>query len=60
MGGAESKESAKDVKKTEAVEEKKAEKSAYDIKLTAFDAGKKIALIKEIRGWLNLGLKEVI
>jgi len=26
--------------------------------LTSFDAGKKIALIKEIRTWLNLGLKE--
>ena len=39
------------------VEEKK-EKSHYDIELTKFDAAKKIALIKEIRGILNLGLKE--
>jgi ribosomal protein L7/L12 len=29
------------------------------MKLVSFDAAKKIALIKEIRGWLNLGLKEV-
>jgi large subunit ribosomal protein L7/L12 len=46
-------------KKAEAKPEEKAEKLQYDIKLSSFDAGKKIALIKEIRGWLNLGLKEV-
>jgi len=44
------------------VEEKKEEapkeKSHYDIELTKFDAAKKIALIKEIRAILNLGLKE--
>lgn len=34
------------------------QKNQYDIKLASFDAGKKIALIKEVRGWLNLGLKE--
>ena len=39
-------------------EEKKKEKSHYDIELTKFDAAKKIALIKEIRAILNLGLKE--
>lgn len=39
------------------VEEKK-EKSHYDIELSKFDAAKKIALIKEVRGILNLGLKE--
>jgi large subunit ribosomal protein L7/L12 len=39
------------------VEEKK-EKSHYDIELSKFDAGKKIALIKEIRAILGLGLKE--
>ncbi len=39
------------------VEEKK-EKSHYDIELSKFDAAKKIALIKEIRAILNLGLKE--
>jgi large subunit ribosomal protein L7/L12 len=49
-------EGAKDVK---AKEEKPQEKAAYDMKLVSFDAAKKIALIKEIRGWLNLGLKEV-
>lgn len=30
----------------------------YDVKMMSFDAAKKIAVIKEIRGWLNLGLKE--
>jgi large subunit ribosomal protein L7/L12 len=39
-------------------EEEKKEKSQYDIELTKFDAAKKIALIKEVRGILNLGLKE--
>ncbi len=39
-------------------EEEKKEKSHYDIELSKFDASKKIALIKEIRGILNLGLKE--
>lgn len=39
-------------------EEEKKEKSHYDIELTKFDATKKIALIKEVRGILNLGLKE--
>ncbi len=39
-------------------EEEKKEKSHYDIELTKFDAAKKIALIKEVRVLLNLGLKE--
>ena len=39
-------------------EEEKKEKSHYDIELTKFDAAKKIALIKEVRGILTLGLKE--
>lgn len=39
-------------------EEEKKEKSHYDIELSKFDASKKIALIKEVRGILNLGLKE--
>lgn len=39
-------------------EEEKKEKSHYDIELTKFDAAKKIALIKEVRGILGLGLKE--
>jgi large subunit ribosomal protein L7/L12 len=30
----------------------------YDVKLASFDAAKKITIIKEIRAWLNLGLKE--
>lgn len=39
-------------------EEEKKEKSHYDIELTKFDPAKKIALIKEVRAILNLGLKE--
>jgi len=39
-------------------EEEKKEKSHYDIELSKFDAAKKIALIKEVRGILGLGLKE--
>ena len=39
-------------------EEEKKEKSHYDIELTKFDTTKKIALIKEVRGILGLGLKE--
>ena len=34
------------------------EKQIYDIMLTSYDATKKIAVIKEIRGIMNLGLKE--
>jgi large subunit ribosomal protein L7/L12 len=53
-GGSEGKEG-----KAKAQEEKKVvEKSIFDIKLASFDAAKKIALIKEVRAWLNLGLKE--
>lgn len=51
-------------KKSEKSEEKKEEKEEikkdnYDLELTAFESGKKIALIKEVRGLTNLGLKEV-
>lgn len=35
-------------------------KSSYDVKLMTIDASKKVLLIKEIKGMLNLGLKEVI
>ena len=35
-----------------------AEKTHYDVELTAFDAATKIKLIKEIRSVLGLGLKE--
>lgn len=34
------------------------EKTAFDIKLDGFDAGKKIGIIKEIRSLTSLGLKE--
>ncbi|XVF19822.1 hypothetical protein REPUB_Repub11eG0143800 [Reevesia pubescens] len=39
------------------VEEKK-EKTAFDVKLEKFDAAAKIKVIKEVRGFTNLGLKE--
>ncbi|MED6134598.1 hypothetical protein PIB30_038388 [Stylosanthes scabra] len=40
------------------VEEKKAEKTAFDVKLEKFDAAGKIKVIKEVRAFTNLGLKE--
>lgn len=39
------------------VEEKK-EKTAFDVKLEKFDAASKIKVIKEVRSFTNLGLKE--
>ncbi|KAF8390424.1 hypothetical protein HHK36_024950 [Tetracentron sinense] len=39
-------------------EEKKAEKTAFDVKLEKFDASAKIKVIKEVRTFTNLGLKE--
>lgn len=39
-------------------EEKKAEKTAFDVKLEKFDAAAKIKVIKEVRAFTNLGLKE--
>jgi large subunit ribosomal protein L7/L12 len=45
----------------EVVPEKKEEikeKSHYDVELSKFDPAKKIALIKEVRAMLSLGLKE--
>ena len=39
-------------------EEKKKDKTHYDIELTKFEPAKKIALIKEVRAFLGLGLKE--
>ncbi|KAL5712753.1 hypothetical protein ACHQM5_014893 [Ranunculus cassubicifolius] len=41
-----------------AVEETKAEKTAFDIKLEKFDAAAKIKIIKEVRTFTDLGLKE--
>jgi large subunit ribosomal protein L7/L12 len=49
----------KQEKKEEKTEEVK-EKEIVDVELTAFDAAKKINLIKEVKNILNLGLKEVI
>ncbi|KAI3965806.1 hypothetical protein MKX01_010763 [Papaver californicum] len=40
------------------VEEKKAEKTAFDVKLEKFDAASKIKVIKEVRAFTSLGLKE--
>jgi large subunit ribosomal protein L7/L12 len=37
----------------------KEEKMAFDVKLEGFDAAGKLKIIKELRGFTNLGLKEV-
>lgn len=42
----------------EAQEEEKEEKSVFDLKLEAFDAASKIKVIKEVRAFTELGLKE--
>ncbi|OMO56964.1 Ribosomal protein L7/L12 [Corchorus capsularis] len=39
-------------------EEKKEEKLVFDVKLEAFDSAAKIKVIKEVRGFTDLGLKE--
>ncbi|XWS45477.1 hypothetical protein CRYUN_Cryun15aG0140200 [Craigia yunnanensis] len=39
-------------------EEKKEEKMVFDMKLEGFDAAAKIKVIKEVRGFTDLGLKE--
>ncbi|GMJ08711.1 hypothetical protein like AT4G37660 [Hibiscus trionum] len=41
-----------------AAETKAAEKTAFDIKLEKFDAAVKIKIIKEVRSFTDLGLKE--
>ena len=38
--------------------EEKAEKIVFDVKLKGFDATAKIKVIKEVRSFTNLGLKE--
>ncbi|KAK9003559.1 hypothetical protein V6N11_084200 [Hibiscus sabdariffa] len=38
--------------------EEKNEKTAFDVKLEKFDAAAKIKVIKEVRAFTNLGLKE--
>ena len=45
-------------KKEEAKEEVKEEQTAFDLKLTGFDAKAKIKVIKEVRAITGLGLKE--
>lgn len=42
----------------DAQEEKKQEKTVFEMKLEAFDSASKIKVIKEIRGFTDLGLKE--
>jgi large subunit ribosomal protein L7/L12 len=59
VAGADGAKGGEAAKETKPKEEKPQEKAVYDMKLVSFDAAKKIALIKEIRAWLNLGLKEV-
>ncbi|XP_042441954.1 50S ribosomal protein L7/L12-like [Zingiber officinale] len=41
-----------------AVPEEKEEKTAFDLKLESFEAASKIKIIKEVRTFTNLGLKE--
>ena len=41
-----------------ATEAKAAEKTAFDIKLEKYDAAAKIKIIKEVRAFTDLGLKE--
>ncbi len=41
-----------------AVEEKKPEKTSFDVKLEKFEAASKIKIIKEVRAFTALGLKE--
>lgn len=41
-----------------APEEKKEEKTSFDLKLESFEAANKIKVIKEVRGFTELGLKE--
>ncbi|KAH7850867.1 hypothetical protein Vadar_003939 [Vaccinium darrowii] len=41
-----------------AADVKAAEKTAFDVKLEKFDAGAKIKIIKEVRSFTDLGLKE--
>ncbi|KAJ1699501.1 hypothetical protein LUZ63_008013 [Rhynchospora breviuscula] len=41
-----------------APEEKKEEKTSFDLKLESFEAANKIKVIKEVRGFTDLGLKE--
>ncbi|KAK4741458.1 hypothetical protein SAY87_025046 [Trapa incisa] len=43
---------------TKAAAEDKTEKTAFDLKLEAFDAAAKIKVIKEVRAFTDLGLKE--
>lgn len=46
------------VSATPAAEEAKVEKTSFDVKLEKFDAGSKIKIIKEVRTFTDLGLKE--
>lgn len=39
-------------------EEKKPEKTAFELKMESYDAGSKLKVIKEIRSFTDLGLKE--
>jgi large subunit ribosomal protein L7/L12 len=42
----------------EAKEEQKPEKTVFELKLTSYEAASKIKVIKEVRGFTDLGLKE--
>ncbi|KAH7860665.1 hypothetical protein Vadar_016499 [Vaccinium darrowii] len=46
------------VASSSAADVKAAEKTAFDVKLEKFDVGAKIKIIKEVRSFTDLGLKE--
>ena len=54
MGGS----MAGSTQKTQEEEKKKAEKMTFDVKLEKYEASSKIKIIKEIRTFTTLGLKE--
>ncbi|KAF3795332.1 50S ribosomal protein L7/L12 [Nymphaea thermarum] len=60
VSGSEAAAAAGGMAASSAGEEKKAavEKTAFDVKLEKFDAAAKIKVIKEVRAFTNLGLKE--
>ena len=57
-GGSAQPAAAAPVVEAKVVEAPKVEKTHFDVELSKFDAAAKIKVIKEIRGLLNLGLKE--
>ena len=57
-GGAAAPQQSEEEAPKEETKEPEVEKTHFDIELSSFDAKSKIKVIKEVRGLLNLGLKE--